>query len=69
MELEGVQAAIEKEWHERGDMEDRVNPCNNRGVEHRLPNSDSTEGVDDACPVEALVACNEDVAYVLGGYM
>ena len=68
-ELEGVQTAIEKEWREREDMEDRVNPCNNGEADHGLPSSDSTEGVDDARPVETLVACNEDVAYVLGGYM
>ena len=78
-ELEGVQIAIEKEWREREDMEDRANLCDKGGMEEAgsrkdeaengLPDPSNMEGVEDASPVGTPIACNEDVAYVLGEYM
>jgi hypothetical protein len=60
-ELEGIQAAIEKEWRSREDIENRVTNGEEGDDDEPIEVPDITDEPEEGLPV-AVGACNEDVA-------
>jgi hypothetical protein len=65
-ELEHVQSAIEKEWREREEAEDKVEDPE----KEEQARSEDADSIALDAPLSGIVkACNEDVAYSRGGNM